>query len=323
MIFFEAVGGLERGWNFFKSFMEGDLVAMAAEANASEGLPLLASAAKQLPLEVITLIAGYLPPSDAAKVSMCCRAWSYALHPSPLEVNCSTVWQDHYSCLGKPGFYETVTLIDQSVWESVFGAQTLEDHGITFSDDSVGFSNPEWTQGLMQDVVQMMRIPTEARAGPGIGKGITVLTMPRGLTFNKLDALVSPHKECFSPFWLGVITDVEKALGDSPNEYTCRMVMTDSVIVGSRNKTREEQERIVTNLGCELPKALGVATQCFLRLILFSERLYGDHPWTDTRCEEKCNGFSLGVGGFAPAGLSVSNVDIDDVFLGVAALRKF
>ncbi len=66
MSFSEAVGGLERGWNFFKSFMEGDLVAMAAEANASEGLPSLpALSAKQLCPDLILLFAGYLPPRDA------------------------------------------------------------------------------------------------------------------------------------------------------------------------------------------------------------------------------------------------------------------
>ncbi len=52
-------------------------------------------------------------------------------------------------------------------------------------------------------------------------------------------------------------------------------------------------------------------------------KLYGDSPWTYTRCQEKHNeNWHLAVGGFWAAGLNF-NFFADYDYVGVGGLRKF
>jgi hypothetical protein len=75
----------------------------------------------------------------------------------------------------------------------------------------------------------------------------------------------------------------------------------------------------------EVPALLD-ATACILLEYARSmgqTRLYGDRPWTYTRCLENIDGNQLIVGGFASAGLSVSDFNYGNVDIAVAATRKF
>ncbi|MEM7382883.1 MAG: hypothetical protein AAF400_00980 [Bacteroidota bacterium] len=98
---------------------------------------------------------------------------------------------------------------------------------------------------------------------------------------------------------------------------------------GSRDKPYKEQRQLVadhagrTGLDYELPGALEAAVVVLLHHVRRGERLYGDNPWTYTRCRKKStHGLPGTVGGFSSAGLSVS-YDSYAYGSGVSALRKF
>jgi hypothetical protein len=108
------------------------------------------------------------------------------------------------------------------------------------------------------------------------------------------------------------------------------VLMTRDVIEGSRNKTFAVQQALVNEKGhhmYEVPALLD-ATACILLEYARSmgqTRLYGDRPWTYTRCLENIDENQLIVGGFASDGLTVHNNrhDTGNVLIGVAATRKF
>ena len=98
--------------------------------------------------------------------------------------------------------------------------------------------------------------------------------------------------------------------------------MTKDVLPGTRNKNYTDQQAIVgQHPGYVVPKALEAAVCIFMQYVSSAKRLYGDNPWTYTRCQEATQGYQIGVGGFSPGGLRVNDEYIhEDV--GVGALRK-
>jgi hypothetical protein len=122
--------------------------------------------------------------------------------------------------------------------------------------------------------------------------------------------------------------DVQEILGAQSPARPYWVLMTRDVLEGSRSKKYAFQKALVvsrardTGLPYVLPGVLEAATAILSHYVRSGERLYGDAPWTYTRCREVIGGQYPSVsGGFVPGGLDVncsSNVHYCD---GVAALR--
>jgi hypothetical protein len=114
---------------------------------------------------------------------------------------------------------------------------------------------------------------------------------------------------------------VEGQFGD--NMAPGWVLIDKNVIPESRNKDYETQERMVEERGCSMPSVLEAMV---LNLMVFAstgERLYGQEPWTYTRCIEKVDGqYPVVVGGFGSDGLSVPHNIFDDDSYGVACARR-
>jgi hypothetical protein len=118
-------------------------------------------------------------------------------------------------------------------------------------------------------------------------------------------------------------------LGDKPIDKSRWVLMTKNVVPGSRNKSYAKQQKIVAGLAekslmdYEVPDTLSSAACILSQYFLDSKtRLFSDAPWTYTSCKEEIQGYQTAVGGFSPAGLSItSNSDIK--LIGMAAMRKF
>ena len=100
---------------------------------------------------------------------------------------------------------------------------------------------------------------------------------------------------------------------------------------GSRGKAYATQEKMVEELAersgelYEVPQTLEAVAALIAHFLKSGKFIFGrgDDLWTYTRCkEELINGYRVGVGGFASAGLSV-NGSYDFAVSGVAGLRKF
>jgi hypothetical protein len=109
------------------------------------------------------------------------------------------------------------------------------------------------------------------------------------------------------------------------------VLMTRDALPGSRNTGYADQKELVANYARRkrvpyaLPSVLEAATTILMHHALEGERLFGDHPWTYTRCSEVVDGrYPAVVGGFSPGGLDVyfSNGHVLSSS-GVSCLRKF
>jgi tetratricopeptide (TPR) repeat protein len=101
------------------------------------------------------------------------------------------------------------------------------------------------------------------------------------------------------------------------------VVMTNDVLPESRTQKYETQKNLVEGKGYQVPGFLEAATCILFAKRYLGIRLYGDNPYTFTRCREELQGHHLIVGGFTPVGLKVfAGYGGHDV-IGVAGLRKF
>jgi hypothetical protein len=131
------------------------------------------------------------------------------------------------------------------------------------------------------------------------------------------------HDSSYRSLYLGAYVD-----GPAPASHW--VLLTRGVIEGSRSQSYEDQQVLLASLcekahvSYEVPKILDVAVCLFMEYIRTGTRLYPDDPWTLTRCQEKYNAnWQLGVGGFAPGGLSVNyRYGGDSEHCGVGGSRK-
>jgi len=121
-----------------------------------------------------------------------------------------------------------------------------------------------------------------------------------------------------SYIWLRVLVE----LGDVEIQSGW-FVMTNDVIEGSRGKNWQRQQELVTektNSRCTPPPLVHAMAVIMMHRARTGERLYSDHPWTFTMCQEQVGEYQTVVGGFDAGGLHV-----DDSFVfdrsGVAAWR--
>ena len=126
---------------------------------------------------------------------------------------------------------------------------------------------------------------------------------------------------------------VKAQIGEQSPPRSYWLLMTRDVLPDSRNKTYDAQKALVAahvsklGLPYEMPHALEAAAAILLHHAREGEQLFGDHPWTFTRCQEKVgeNQYRVVVGGFSSGGLNVISNHYCSVSYcsGVSCLRKF
>ena len=155
--------------------------------------------------------------------------------------------------------------------------------------------------------------------------GITVLTIPKGLTFNTLVKLAGSPKVGNTPKFRYIWDRISSEIGDIPVDKTYRIVITNNVFKKSRNLSVSDQKALVRKIDCEMPRVLEATVLLVVTFMSSGERLYSDNPWTYTRCSEQLAGYQLVVGGFSPDGVHVDDDDDFDIGnVGVGGVfRKF
>ncbi|MCH9625595.1 MAG: hypothetical protein S4CHLAM123_07710 [Chlamydiales bacterium] len=167
---------------------------------------------------------------------------------------------------------------------------------------------------LIPELKKFASLPIEDNAG------FTLLTLPKGLSFNKLVEIAgSPKQENASLFaFIGV--NFEDQLGDQATDTSCTVLISNSILENSRSKTLANHQEIVGQYKCEMPGVLDAAT-----VVVLTQRIDGKPLFTEriyTRCSDKINGRGMVVVGFGSFGLDVT-YDYGRDSDGVAALRKF
>jgi hypothetical protein len=124
---------------------------------------------------------------------------------------------------------------------------------------------------------------------------------------------------------------VEVQIGEQSPPRSYWLLMTRDVLPGSRSAGYAAQKELVAGYASresvpyELPSVLEAATAILLHHAREGERLFGDDPWTFTRCQEMVDGYYPAVvGGFESSGLDVDAYrHYDYRSSGVACCRKF
>ncbi len=210
--------------------------------------------------------------------------------------------------------FPKLEVLDEAVWKTHVD---LDAFGMSVEDAPPLDAN---TISILKTLFASLPIEGDA--------GITLLTLPRGLTLNKLVKLAASPKQGNAAKFQHIDSDALKAFGDTPINKTYRVAITNNVLKGSRKLSVDKQHELVKKMGCEMPGILPAATLAILTYMssraTSPTRLFSNGPLTYTRCAEKVGVHNLGVGGFAPAGLYIPRhrVDFDFEDCGVGGLRK-
>jgi hypothetical protein len=125
---------------------------------------------------------------------------------------------------------------------------------------------------------------------------------------------------------------VKAQIGEESPPRSYWVLLTRDVLPESRSKVYADQKALVAGYASRegvpyaLPSVLEAATAILMHHACAGERLFGDHPWTCTRCPEAVDGsYPAVVGGFGSSGIVVSYglYDRSSRCRGVACCRKF
>jgi hypothetical protein len=206
-------------------------------------------------------------------------------------------------------------------WKHYFGEVEPAPDLPTGVDDILDSACPFWPDRKVRDTHLLVLIPATVDGKP--------------FTLNLLGELIQRpknggHETKYRYYNLAV----RAQFGAASLAASYWLLMTRDVLPGSRSKTYVAQKALVadharrTGLPYELPIALEAATVILTRHVRDGKRLYGDNPWTFTRCQERVlhesRCYPVFVGGFRSSGLGVDADSYnDDADGGVAGCRKF
>jgi len=266
-----------------------------AVALAWATLPNIQIADQWVPQEVIQLIFRKLTPEHMFKVRMVCKLW------------CQMAEQ----YLTLPKLFPDAPVLNREVWERHID---LEKHGLVFEQ---GKEPPLLTA---REYIETERMASEVEAG----KGITILTLPKGLTLNKVIAFAEAPKLGNSTKIVICSHRIIELYGDKEIAETVTVVVTNGVFNKSRNIDVAAQEALVRGLKCEMPELVPFFAHIILSFIRSDAnaplKLFGSETYT--RFSEKIEVFKLQGGGFAWRPF-VSFINIVDEYYGVGGQRKF
>ena len=252
------------------------------------------SEAPALPDDLVSHALSFLSPEDLARASGVCREWNKLS---------ADLWQAF-------DLKKICKVIDQAVWERHVDLATL---GLDAS------GAPAIDKRVAIPFIKRLSRQVEGNAG------VTLLTMPKGLTLNKLIALAAAPKQGPATQFKYIWSKIEEVLGNIAVDKTYSVAVTNSVLKDSRKKSLDAQRALVQGNGGELPGVLLAATLAILTYMSSPTRLYSYEPWIYTRCAEQIDGRNLNIGGFTATGLRIYEYDhlFKDYNNGSAVAKNF
>ncbi|NGX59337.1 MAG: hypothetical protein KR126chlam3_00488 [Chlamydiae bacterium] len=145
--------------------------------------------------------------------------------------------------------FPSLAIIDRSVWEKYADLRNL---GLSVEDEES--LDRRTVIPILEDLFASEKIDAEA--------GVTILTIPKGLNFRKLINFATFPNEGnmtnFKSIWL----QLSELMGDYAVDRTYRVVMTNSVLKGSRNLPVEAQKKLPKVIGCKVPESITSSYTC-------------------------------------------------------------
>ncbi len=169
---------------------------------------------------------------------------------------------------------------------------------------------------LPPDIDKILLGPCPIFSGKRVAETHFLTLIPEGMTLERLEALAQNPKQGNKTEFGYKEDSLWDQYGKTPVAKTHWALMTNDVIPDSRSKNWKDQQALATQYrpqGYEIPSVIDAAASLFLEHVQTGKRFYTDNPFTYTRCVEQVKEGSsqwpAAIGGFAPAGLRVDNVD--------------
>ena len=136
-------------------------------------------------------------------------------------------------------------------------------------------------------------------------EGLTFLIMREGLTLNELVKIAADQGITVNIPWNEMLV----CLGNIPiGRQAYGVLITNSVLKNSRNKSEEEREKLCFRVGCEMPTVHEYVALCVFTQLCFKKYLYGQNPLTYGHSSTHFGKTPLVVGGSAaPSRLCIPN----------------
>jgi hypothetical protein len=221
-----------------------------------------------------------------------------------------------------PFFPTSAEPFGASAWQQYYGEVGPAPELPSNIDGILDSACPFWSGRKIRDTHLLVLIPATVDGAP--------------FTLNLLKELIERPKNGGHRAQYRYYGDNIKAqLGAASPQASYWLLMTRDVLPESCSKKYAEQKKLVadhakrTGLPYELFKALEAAAAILTHHVQNGERLYGDNPWTWTRCQElivdpeEGEEYPAVVGGFEDSGLAVYNDSYDSRYIsGAACCRK-
>lgn len=216
-----------------------------------------------LPDEILLKIFGDLSPKDLCQASCVSKHWNQLASDK-------LIWQ----AFDLKKMFPSLKIIDQAVWQAHYKFAMLE-----LSMDEDDSLNKRIIILALQRLFTSLQIEDKA--------GITLLTIPKGLTTHKLKILLSCMPGCyFEPDFMEELKHVSA-------DRTYTIAITNAILKGSERLSTSRQQDFIKEKGCEMPTILEAAT--FFAFLDQKPRLL--HQGLDlslyTHCREQINGDNL------------------------------
>jgi hypothetical protein len=215
----------------------------------------------------------------------------------------------------------SLPILGEAEWRHYFGNVGSAPDLPSDIDTILGSECPFWPAKKVMDTHLLVLVPATVDDAP--------------FTLNLLEELVQRpknggHRTRFRYYG----DEIRAQIGEKSPSHAYWLLITHDVLPDSRAKAYSTQKELVsgyaerTGLLYELPHALEAATAILMHHVRTGERLFGDSPWTNTRCQELvADQYPAVVGGFESSGLNVNDyydyVHYCHRNYGVACCRKF
>lgn len=183
-----------------------------------------------IPTDLAVAVLKKLPPEDVCRSSRVCRVWR-------LLASDSSLW--NAAALKRQ--FPKLEVLDKELWQSVAFLRGL---GLSLEDASPFDVE---TYKVLKSLFAQLQVEGDA--------GIALLTIPKGLTLNKLVSLAQLSKRPDRPIKFD-ISKVPQILRDLPTSKTCHVILTRASLQGMRGVTIESHNEILDLNGFKMIGAL-------------------------------------------------------------------
>ena len=215
---------------------------------------------KNLCHDTSKVILSYLSPNDLARSCVINKHW-HTLASAP------GLWNAFH--LNK--LFPTLRVFNELDWAHHVDLTALK---LSMAD-----APPSNKRKEIAAIHSLLSRPIEGNAG------VTLLTMPKGLTLRKLKEIAQSPK--FGHAIIFFVSNKSIPL-DRKIDKTYRIVITNNIFSKTRNLSFNIQKKIIKDMSCDVPKLLEAATLLLVTSLTSKQILYS--PDTLTRCAERFYG---------------------------------